>query len=216
MNVSTSLSQIFNLIQSSHSEFIVHHNLLYTITPILQVFCQLSSILIAYPNLGFNSSYLTVLVPMSDSFIPFSCHTYLCKFLSWPFLTNCIILVMCLVWLMSLPILAIHTYDFISNTMRSACCGTTSGSLFRNSLFIILKCGRSIPTYSVCYIVITFRTWLRNCYWNMCAIINFSILIEQHICSCNTSSIWIVLTDVIIEHHQLVLSINASISQDVR
>ena len=47
---------------------------------------------------------------------------------------------MCLMCLVSLPFLAIHTADLLSKIMRGACYGITSGSLFKNSLFRILKC----------------------------------------------------------------------------
>ena len=52
---------------------------------------------------------------------------------------------MCLVCLVSYTFLATHTADMLPNIMRGACSGTTYGSLFRNSLFIILKRDRDIP-----------------------------------------------------------------------
>ena len=53
MNISNSLSWLLNSIQCSHSEHILLQTLLYTVTSILQVFCQLSSLTIAYPNILF-------------------------------------------------------------------------------------------------------------------------------------------------------------------
>ena len=41
-----------------------------------------------------------------------------------------------------LPFLAIHTADLIYNIIRGACSGTTSVSLFKNSLFRIQKFAR--------------------------------------------------------------------------
>ena len=52
---------------------------------------------------------------------------------------------MCLVGLVSLPLLYMQIADLPSNIMRGACSGTTYGSLFNNLLFIILECARSIP-----------------------------------------------------------------------
>ena len=53
---------------------------------------------------------------------------------------------MCLVWLVSLTFLAIHTLDLLSHIIIGASFGTISGSLFKNSLIDILKCAKSIPT----------------------------------------------------------------------
>ena len=145
MNIPNSLSWVLNSIQSSHSEHIVLHNILYPVTPIWQVFLQLSIINIEYHNLRFNSSYLTFLVLMSAICIPPSYHTVLCKLYSLPFITKYICLEMCLVYLVSLPFLAMHIADFLSNIIRGACYRTIYGSLFNNSLFIILKCAWSIP-----------------------------------------------------------------------
>ena len=52
---------------------------------------------------------------------------------------------MCLVCLVSLPFLSIHTSGLQSNILRGACSGITSGYLFKNSLFRIMKCARAIP-----------------------------------------------------------------------
>ena len=46
---------------------------------------------------------------------------------------------------MSLPLLAIHTAHLLSNIMKYDCYGNEPGTLYRNSLFSILKCTRSIP-----------------------------------------------------------------------
>ena len=134
MNISKWMCRILNSIHSSHSE----------LTPIVQVLCQLSSLTIAYADLGFNLSFLTFMFPMYDSFRPLSHHTILCRLHSSPFLKQWILLEICLVCLMLLPLLAIHTYDLLSNIIRGSCYGTTSGYLFNNSLFGILKCDRSI------------------------------------------------------------------------
>ena len=49
-----------------------------------------------------------------------------------------------MVCLAYLPIFSMNTADLLSNIMRGACSGTTCGYLFRNSLFITLKCARYI------------------------------------------------------------------------
>ena len=118
---------------------------MYPFTPVWNVLCQLSILTIVYPNLGFNSSFLTLLVPISDSYRSSSYHTVLFKFHSLPFLKKCILLVQCLVCLVSLPFLAMQKPDLLYNIIRVACSGTKSVSLFNNSLFVILKCARAIP-----------------------------------------------------------------------
>ena len=145
MNISNSLSQILNSIQLSNSEHIVIHTLLYNITPLVKVFSQLSSLTIAYPNIGFNSFSLTLLVPMSANYRPPSRKNILCIFHYSPFVTKCILLEMYMVWFLFLPLLSIHIADLLSNIIRVACSGTTSVSLFNNSLFSIMECDRSIP-----------------------------------------------------------------------
>ena len=52
---------------------------------------------------------------------------------------------MCLVCLVSLPLLDIHIEDLLSHIIKGASSGTISGSLFNNSLINILKCDKSIP-----------------------------------------------------------------------
>ena len=144
MNIPNSLIRIFNSIQFSHPEHIFLQNIRYHVTPFVQLFCQLSSINIEYPNLGFNSSSLKFLVLLSARFRTTLHHTVLWIFHSSPFLTECIILEIFLVYLVSLPLLAIHTVDLLINIIIGACSGITYGYLFNNSLFSILKCDRSI------------------------------------------------------------------------
>ena len=151
--------QIQNSIQLSHSYHIVLHNLMYTVTPLLQVFCQLSIITISYPNLGLNSSSLTLLVPISVNCISPSHHTVFYKLLSSTFLTNCILLEMCLVCLVFFPCLDMHIADLISNIIRGAWSGTTSVYLFRNSLFRILKCARSITALRAALYLVSELYW---------------------------------------------------------
>ena len=52
---------------------------------------------------------------------------------------------MCLVCLLSFPLLYIHTSDLLSNIIRGAAYGTIFGSLVNNSLINILKCSKEIP-----------------------------------------------------------------------
>ena len=99
MNIFNSYILILNSIQSSPSKHIIIQTHIYPITPLLQVFFELSSLTIAYPNLVFTSSSLTFLVPLYANFIPPSHHTVLCKLHSLPFLTKFILLPMCMVCL---------------------------------------------------------------------------------------------------------------------
>ena len=50
------------------------------ITPLLQVFCQLSSFTIVYYNIVFSSSSLTILDPVSENCRPPSHHIFFCRF----------------------------------------------------------------------------------------------------------------------------------------
>ena len=51
---------------------------------------------------------------------------------------------MCLVCLMYLTLFAIHTAYLLSNIIRGLCSVNKLKSLFRNELFITLKCARSV------------------------------------------------------------------------
>ena len=138
MKLSNSLSWILNSIQSVHSEHIFLHTLMYSITSLVQVLYKLSSLTIVYPNLVFNSPPLTLLVGIySNCRLP-SHHTFFCWFLSSPVFTKCILIAIYLMFFLSLPLLYIHTYDLISNIIRGGRFGTTYGSLFISSLFIII------------------------------------------------------------------------------
>ena len=152
MNISNSLCRFLNSIQWSYSEHIILHTLLYPVTLILKVFCQVSRLTIEYPNPGFNSSSLTFLVPIYASYRHTSYHTVLYIFQSSTFLTKCILLEICIVCLVSLPLLAVHIADFIFNIMIDDYSGTKSGSVLNNSLFSILKCSRAInPVHAEFY-----------------------------------------------------------------
>ena len=140
MNISNSLSLVLlNSIQLINSEHLVLKTLLYHINPLLQVLCQLSSLTILYPNIVWNSYPLPLLVPMSDKCRPLSYQNVLCRLHSSPFIKKCILLEMCLVCLVSLPLLSIHTSDLLSNIMRGAYCGNTYVSLSTNLIIIILN-----------------------------------------------------------------------------
>ena len=76
---------------------------------------------------------------------PPSHQSILCILNFSPFLKKYIILAMCLLWLVSLPLLEIHTTYLLSNITRRASYGTISGSLFNNSWIYILKCSKDIP-----------------------------------------------------------------------
>ena len=63
------LVENFKLNQVDSSEHLVLHTILYTITPIVQMFYKLSSITIAYHGLGLKPPHLTLLVTISDNHI---------------------------------------------------------------------------------------------------------------------------------------------------
>ena len=144
MNISNSLSQLIKSNHSSISEHILLQNFLFPVTPLWQGLFQLSSLTIVYPNLGFNSYYLTLMVLIFVSFIPPSHHTVLWKLQYSPFLKELVLLEICLVCLVYLPLSAMQIADFLSNLIKDAFFGTTYVSLFKNSLFIILECASAI------------------------------------------------------------------------
>ena len=110
---------------------------------LVKVFCQLSSLTIVYSSIVFNYSSLTLFVPISDNCRPTSHNTVLCIFHFSSFLTKYILLVMCLIYLVLLTLLAMHTSDLI-NVSRDACYGYIYVHLFISSLFRIMKCDRDI------------------------------------------------------------------------
>ena len=62
-----------------------------------------------------------------------------------PSFTNFIRIAMCLLCLVSLPLLDLKTSDLLSNIIRGSFYGTISGSLFNNSQINIMKCATAIP-----------------------------------------------------------------------
>ena len=70
MKISNQLSRIINLIQLSHSQYIVFHAFVYPITPLVKVFYPFLILTIENPNIGINSSSLTFLVPMYANIRP--------------------------------------------------------------------------------------------------------------------------------------------------
>ena len=125
------------------------------------MFRRLSSLTIVYSNLVFNSSSITFFSPISDDFRPPSYHNFLYKLNALQFLTKCILLQMCLICLVSLPFLFIHT-KFISNMIRGAYSGTTSGYLFISSLFSIMMCANSIPAVHATLYSISELYWVNG------------------------------------------------------
>ena len=106
---------------------------------------QLSSLTMIYFILGFKSLSLTFLVTMYFNCRLPSHQSISCILQFSIFLTKCILLVMCLVWLVSLPLLAIQTADLLSNIIRGDSSGTISVYLFYNSWINTLKCAKDIP-----------------------------------------------------------------------
>ena len=109
------------------------------------VIYQLSSLTTIYFIMGFKSFSPTFLVEilyqLQTSFTPVN----LLQFIFSPFLTKCTLLEMCLVCLVVLPLLVIHTEDLLSNIIRGDASGTIYVSLFNNSWINILKCDKKIP-----------------------------------------------------------------------
>ena len=109
------------------------------------VLSQLSSITIIYFIPGVKSISPTFLVAISDNCRPPSHQSILCILHFYPFLTKLILLEICLVCLVSLPLLVIHISDLLSKTIIGASSGTMSVYLFNHSLINILKCAKAIP-----------------------------------------------------------------------
>ena len=114
-------------------------------TSCTSVLSRLWRLTITYFILEVKSGSPTFSVTMSAN-----CRPPLHKSILWifhfsPFLTKCIILAICLMSLVSLPILAIHTAEFLTNIIRGASSGNLSGLLFRNSWINNLKCDIAIP-----------------------------------------------------------------------
>ena len=86
-----------------------------------------------HKSIGVRSGSLTFLVPMSSNCRPPSHQSIFCILHFSPFLTKCILLAMCLVCLVSLPILAMHISYLLSNIIKGASSGTMSGYFFLNS-----------------------------------------------------------------------------------
>ena len=98
-----------------------------------RVIYHILSLNMIYFILLFKSFYPTLLVAMSDIWRNPLHHSIWCIFHFSPFLKKCTLLEMCLVCLVSLPFLAIHTEELLSNIIRGDASGTLSGSLFKYS-----------------------------------------------------------------------------------
>ena len=121
-NISNWLSRIPTQSSLVNSELLFFITIQYTITPLVQVFClQFSSLTMIYLILGVRSGSLTFLVTMSANYRPPSHHYILCILHFSPFLTKCIILEIFLVYLVSLPFLAMQMEDFLSKTIKWSC-----------------------------------------------------------------------------------------------
>ena len=151
---------VSNLIQTFETDWVesltqyslVIHNFCYIDYPVSchhyckSVLSQLSSLIMTYFILGFKSFSSTFLVAMSANCRPPS-HQLIFFILHFsPFITKCTLIAICLVWLLSLPLLSIQSVDLLSNISRVYYSGTIYGYLFNNSWIDILKCVKSIPT----------------------------------------------------------------------
>ena len=136
-----SLIQTFqnNLVNSLTEYSLVIQNSCYTY---YAVFChssctivlsQLSSLTIIYFIFGVKLCSLTFLVAISANCRPPFYQSILFILHFSPFLIYCIILVMCLVCLVSLPFLSIYIEDLLSSIIRGYSYGPISVSLFNNS-----------------------------------------------------------------------------------
>ena len=123
------------------------------------VLSQLSSITIIYFILGGKSGSPTFLVSMFANCRPPSNQSTLWSLHFSPFLTKLILLETYLVCLVSLPFLAIHIIDFLSNLIRGASSETMSGSLFNNSWIYIQKCAKSIPAVHTTFYSLSAPDW---------------------------------------------------------
>ena len=146
------LIQIFqtDCVDSSTQSNLVIQNSCSTYYPLLchpsctSVLSQLYSLAMIYFILGVKSWSPTLLVAMSANWRPPLHQSIVCILYFSPFLTECIILVIWLVFLVSLPCLAINTADLPSNIIRRASYGTLSGSFFNSSLINILEFAKAI------------------------------------------------------------------------
>ena len=127
-----------DLFESSTKSSLVKKNSCFVDYPVFcrpyftSVLSQLSSHIIIYFILGVKSCSPTLLVVTYTYCRPPS-HQLICYILKLsPFLTKCVILEMCLLCLVSLPFLAIHTSYLPSNIIRGSSSGTISGSFFNN------------------------------------------------------------------------------------
>ena len=80
------------------------------------------------------------------------------------------------------------------------------------------RCKKSIGVKefcSECCIVLTLCTGLSNWYWNMCAMVNWTTLIENNICPCNSFSVWKILPNRIRKSHQVILGFIIGLSQEI-
>ena len=109
------------------------------------VIYKLSRFKMMYFILGFKSCSPTFLVAKSINCRPPSNQPILWYLHFSPFLTKGTLLAMCLVWLLYLSLLAIHTVNLLSNIIRGDSSGTIYWSLFNNSWINILKGAKSIP-----------------------------------------------------------------------
>ena len=98
--------------------------------PIVQVFCLICQVSLI---LGIKSCSPKFLIKISSNCRPPSHQSILCIVHFYPFLTKYILFEICRVCLVSLPFLAVHIADLLSNTITGASYGTISGSLFNNS-----------------------------------------------------------------------------------
>ena len=104
--------------------------LLYPVIPILQVFCQLSSLTISYPNPGLNISSLILLVPMYVSYRPPSPHCVVqILILTISHKMNYSVNVSSVFGFLTIIIPADSW--FLSNITRGDFSGTTTGSLLK-------------------------------------------------------------------------------------
>ena len=115
---------------------------------------QFSSITIIYLILGVRSDSFTFLVPMSANCRPPSHQSIFCILHFYSFLTEFILLAMCMVCLVSLPFLAIQVADLLYKTIKGASYGTIYGLLCSSSWINILKCDKAIPeVHAVLYLL---------------------------------------------------------------
>ena len=125
------------------------------------------------------------------------------------------LLAMHFVCLVYLTFLTIQRAYLLSNIIRGDSYGNIYGYFFNNSQIIILKCAKAIS--AVHWALYSLYDLGRENGPGTCVpMVNWNTLMKYNICSYTSTSVCTIFSTRIIERHQLVLSLNASLSQKLR